>query len=468
MGKFHIKMKKSIFFLTISLLFLFTVNAFSAPDNLGRNVYSIFSENFNGVKIDWYVWQSSNPASLDNAKLYLFSGGGESAPYMYNPNPEYDSPLNSKDGNKYWRIRSSNAGKNGWSGMAVTMVDGSNNARFENMSAYENGTMEFWAKAPAMMPENNTIPNQALEIKVGVTGTGTDRVVSLGQRGFIADNTWRKVVIPLNKATLGQTLNMSAIKNVLYMGFSHLTAFIEIDCVVWKKPTTGGTFTVNIKNIDGDTPADKITWSDSALSNRWYAANQYLELDLDWLQNDNWGIQIYTDNKSADANPKYTGITDPNKGSGLVAVSSTTKMLPMCWRVTDKVLPYDGTGNAQLGDYDQTLSIGFNSGGLYDSGTDNPDKENYYCWFAMKDKDMFGMIPDNPANVVDNGSDYLRVWDRRGFHSAAGDINYWGMNPGSMFEGMIRPRIYLGADFGLALTPETYKTNSIIIELFYE
>ena len=89
---------------------------------------------------------------------------------------------------------------------------------------------------------------------------------------------------------------------------------------------------------------------------------------------------------------------------------------------------------------------------------------SFYCWFVMKDEAMFGLgDPD-----VQNLADYLRVWDRRGFHAASGDINYFGMFVGSMYEHMIKPRIYFGADFGLAVTPMEYKTNSIVIELFYE
>ncbi len=133
----------------------------------------------------------------------------------------------------------------------------------------------------------------------------------------------------------------------------------------------------------------------------------------------------------------------------------------MFWRITDKTLPYAGN-SAVEDDYSQTLVIGFNEGGLYDAGSNAPKKDEYYCWSAMKDSDMFGGNAD-----IYNGCDYVRVWDQKGIHTAAGDANYWGVYP-TAAEKTITPKIYFGADFGTAFTPMEYSVNSLTIELFYE
>jgi hypothetical protein len=183
------------------------------------------------------------------------------------------------------------------------------------------------------------------------------------------------------------------------------------------------------------------------------------------LPDDDWGVQIYTVNTDTmTASPVYTGELTASMASGLVASSDTTTMLPMCWRVTDKVLPYAGTGDPVSKDYNKTLSIGANAGGMYDAGTDDPDTTTYYSWFAMKDKAMF----DLGDPYVQYGADYLQIWNKKGFHSASGDVNYWGMQPNIDFGFMIKPRVYFGADFSMANTPMIYETNAIIIELYHE
>lgn len=449
---------KNFIFIILSASAVFVSGVYAA-DNLGiRNVYSVFSENFNGVKMDGYSW---SPGSVDNTQMFTWRGGNNSISVA---SLKYGSPLGSKDGSWFWRVTSS--GMSGWSGMAVTFTSSQNVAVYRNMSYYAGGTIEFWARSSR---------SASLMYKVGVTDSNSgnnngNRVATLGSLGFRADNTWQRIVINLN--SLGANLNQ--IKNVFLMLTDNINADIDIDCIVWQKTPGTGSFTAALKNIGSDTVASGISWDSGSVGKRWQAAEQYIELDLDVyprnssVPDDNsWGIQIYTTNTDASAVPKYTGIMTSGMGSGLVASSDTSKMLPVCWRITDKVLPYSGSNAPGGNDFDKTLKIGFNSGGLFDQGAfeaGDIGAASFYCWFVMKDEAMFGLgDPD-----VQNLADYLRVWDRRGFHAASGDINYFGMSAGSMYEHMIKPRIYFGADFGLAVTPMEYKTNSIVIELFYE
>ncbi|MCL2145079.1 MAG: hypothetical protein FWH43_06285 [Endomicrobia bacterium] len=441
---------------TLVILFMvFAVPNIFAADNMGRNVYSIYTENFNGIKTDWWRWTGSPDNAVDNTVLNIWYDGGDYVD-VSDPPLEYASPLDSKDGNQYYRITSNgSANASAYSGWCFTFVSGSSSTKadaYRNMYVYTGGTIEFWARS-----NTPAVEQYQVGFTMFVTYGSGDRTVSLGSRGFTANGQWQKVVIPLS--LLNATI--TSIKNPFLMTTNRVTGVLDIDGIVWKMPGSG-TFSVNIYNISDNSPASQVTWDPALIGQGWQAAQQYFELDLDSMPDDNWAIQIYTHNTNASANPQFTGSMTSSMASGMVDSSDTTKMLPMCWRVTDKLLPYAGTGIGD--DYDKTLVIGANSGGMYDAGSDDPGTAGYYCWFAFKDYAMFGMgDPD-----VTNGADYVRVWDKRGFHSAAGDVNYWGMSPGGMYKNMILPRIYLGANFDAAFTPNIYETNSIVIELFYE
>lgn len=458
--------------ITAAALFLCLLSAHAfCEENIGRYIYSVFSENFNGVKISFDEWKGQgdreeayDPASWDYAQHWpaTYGTGG-----WYNVSEQTYSdrtaPKTGIDGNKYWQhdIFVPGSGRSAWT--LVNFVDGTvspTTPTSRNMSAYSGGTLEFWARSSSA---------SAGSLKVGFKAANANRVVTLASMGFTPNGTWQKIVINLNSLYSSLTTVNAPFLTVLEYVTSATGIIIDFDCIVWRKPS-GGSLDVNVKNISDNSPATEIVWSHSALGKRWVAAEQYLELDLDVLPDDNeqWGIQIYTDNTSATASPRYSGNLDSSMASGLVSSSDTTKMLPMAWRASDKVFPYEGKFKvnpvAYYDDFDKTLIIKANNGGIYDGGTDDPGAEGYYCWFAMKDKAMFSLgDPD-----VTSRADYLKIWDNRGFHAAPGPVEYWGMSPGAMINMKIAPKIYLAADFGTATTPNTYQTNAIIIELFYE
>ncbi len=188
--------------------------------------------------------------------------------------------------------------------------------------------------------------------------------------------------------------------------------------------------TVEIKPGVG---VSSLTWSNVNLpDDDWKASDQYILLSVTSTWG-NWGVQIYTNNKAVDANPQYTGSGNP---VGLVAIDTTTFVLPLCWRLTDNTTDtYDikeDPDDHHL--YSQTLGSGFR------------------CFFWMKDKNTGGDYP------FTDGEDYVTVIDERGGHYAEG--NNWG--------AMDNPNyIYIGAKFSNA-TYRTYKTNTLRIEAFYE
>ncbi len=180
---------------------------------------------------------------------------------------------------------------------------------------------------------------------------------------------------------------------------------------------------VTIKNISDNNSYSQLEWSGVSLPVTWKVANQYIEISVKPKQ-PSWGIQIYTDNKSTDANPKYTGSGNP---CGLVAQDNTTKVLPLCWRIEDAI-------STPAEPIERQDSSGF---------TD-------YSWKWMKDRDTAGF---------EDGHYYQTVWDENGI--------LWGEADTQRSPDALSPNfIYVAAKFKDALTPRTYKTNKLILELY--
>ncbi|AKL98056.1 hypothetical protein [Endomicrobium proavitum] len=478
------------FFITLSLIVVATANVFAAQsENYGSNIYGLFSENFNGAKLSLSAWtgqlnagaptETPNLDDRDRAEVYVFGGGS-----VFMTTVVYTSAHNtlggqSLDGIWFWRIIASTGG-NTWDGFSVTLVSSSSVTPIPDaprlMSAYKDGSIEFYARSAHPTVEN---------FNVGITllyndSVSVDYVDTLGSYGFTADGTWQKVIFPLTSANLGATVDMDTwrIKNIFVLLKNNSTGTLEIDQIIWKKASAPVTFDFKLMDTaTGLASANSyISWNENKIAQGWQVSDEYLELNLDSLPNDNssWGIQIYTDatSSNAQANPKYTGVLNSSTNFGLISTSDTTKMIPMAWRVTDKVLPYVGTNNVAMEDYNQTKNISLFLGGydgpdyvapgLYDSGNPGTGSQFYHCWFFMKDKSQFGMAAD-----VYNGMDYLRVWDKRGFHAAAGET-FYGMSAGGMQNMRIAPKLYFAVDMNQAFAPQTYENNSIIIQLFYE
>ncbi len=202
---------------------------------------------------------------------------------------------------------------------------------------------------------------------------------------------------------------------------------VEISTNIAEAKLTGAgsiTMTVEIKPGVG---VSSLTWTGVNLPMDWKASDQYILLSVTATQA-GWGIQIYTDNTAGDANPQYSGSGDP---AGLVDTDSTTITLPMCWRLTDDTTNTYDIEQAGSTLYSATLGSG------------------YPCFFWMKDV----------GTPFTDGEDYVTVMDERGGHHAEG--SNWADYPNPNY-------IYIGAKFSNATTPNTYKTNTLRIEAFYE
>lgn len=270
-------------------------------------------------------------------------------------------------------------------------------------------------------------------------------------------NKWVLWRFPLKREPVHNDFNIdfANIKSP-FMVTARNGATFEVDQVRWVRPgATLPLFRATLRNVSDNSVATDLTWGGATPPPGWRAANQYIELELDPGDLQNWGVQIYTDNRFPyqDDRSKYKGpeSTDP---SGLIDMTDQTKRLPMCWRVVDKTTNtlniVQGTDNRL---YSQQL------GG---------QASGFPCFHWLKDVST----PDIPATNTKKfvyGEDAAIVWDHQGMHYAEGlratDPAYFGKFWGAVASPV---RIYLGANFANAVTPRGYKTETLRLDLFSE
>ncbi|MCX5778427.1 MAG: hypothetical protein NTU66_04330 [Elusimicrobia bacterium] len=314
-----------------------------------------------------------------------------------------------------------------------------------DMSAYAGGTLQFMAKIYT-----------ECGVKIEWTG-GSKELLMNAKLGVAMDNQWHQVSVPLSWFT---GINLSAITCPAdfysqWLASPPLTRTLYIDNVFWQKANPSYTLNATIKNTLTHAATTQITWSNVNLgSTKWKAADQYIELNLDCYM-PNWGIQIYTDNTNTltGANPLYVGGGNPAGlvGYSTMTVTASSQTLPMCWRITDSTITVPSIQQGAPSYPDR----------LWDANTSTTTSiaKAYPCFFWLKDQ----KTPDNPLTVgineaFSNSDDYVTVWSSGGIHHAEG-ANWGG--------GCYSPNyIYLGANFSNGLTPRTYKTNELTLELF--
>ncbi len=221
------------------------------------------------------------------------------------------------------------------------------------------------------------------------------------------------------------------------------------------KPTTG-TLTVKIKNIEGGPEeVGQLSWGGKEAivlgTTKWLAADQYLEIDKDFNRT-GWGIQIYTDNCAADADPRFY-IVNPSSvnPAGLVATDNKKSVLPLAWRIMGDATSYANLGILEVEDPDEPNMHHLES-------TDIPGK-GYYPWLWIQD----ASTPDIDrlyTKAFEDGGDYVTIWNENGVHHGEGPFDYYA-SPSPNY-------VYIGARFTTATTPRTYKTSKLTLELFWQ
>jgi hypothetical protein len=195
--------------------------------------------------------------------------------------------------------------------------------------------------------------------------------------------------------------------------------------------------TLTLKRLDNNNTTNQIFWDPSGISvgvTEWRRADAYIVLSTT-MTTDVGAVQIYTDNAVVGASPRYTGSADAN---GLVCAEDTTKALKMAWRATD------------ISTTTLTIQHTPDYANLYVS-----EIPNYYCFHYMKDA--------QGTDPITNGETYSRVKEfAQGNHLAESAPN-WSYVP-----NINQTYLYLGANFGSATTPHSYKTSKLVVETYLQ
>ena len=351
-----------------SLFVLFATATVAFAANNTRNVYSVYSDNFNGTH---YGAPSSD---VDAVEFQLWANQS-----MYGET-KTDTPI---EGKNYSRLTNGapdiphSIWKYGGGGFASK-----NTNAYINMSAYYGGELKFYARS-----NNSNIVNLRVGIKVG-SAQSDEVVIPLSSLGFSANGQWQEVSLPLTSAT-DSRITAEKLATTSYLFFFNLPEanyvegeYIELDNIRWVKNNAGATFSVVRKKVsDNSEVSDQtapISFSEDSYGQGWTVADQYLEMDIDGeLLNNNWTVRVFTNNDIA----------------GLYNVNDTTDVLPTAWKVSCSTLPYtyvDGDGHNNR----NTLEIGENKSesgeffGLYDAGKvaylHDDGVKWLYPWFFVK------------------------------------------------------------------------------------
>lgn len=415
-------MRKKSYFITIllCLVTLLFATEFTFAGNVGRAVYGIFTENYNGVHFDA---PASDEDSVGMDKMRNMECYSKS-------NTKTDVAL---EGTNWWQFKVYDT----WEGWAAIAIQATNTGSTKDMSEYYGGKIKFLAR---------TTDSDMGYFKVGIKlkdSNGTQYEIAKAMNefsGFVADGKWHEYTFDLSTDTnvnLTQTNLERTMYLFLFLGgdlTKTLNKTIDIDYIRWFK-SGEGSFNVTVKNrSDNQVATDEIiTWSQSAYRQSWTAAEQYIELDLD-QESSNWYVKVYLDNDKA-----------TRKGLYCIDSDESEIVLPMAWRVRPDLLPNDD------GD---TLLIGrtnYGSYGLYDIGK-NPGGTDWYTWSFMREKKAG--IDDEDTNV----------WNLIGLHTVVWDHSSW--DPLTNYTDR-KPKIYFAADCSNAIGGLTYTAN-VVTELFYE
>jgi hypothetical protein len=215
-------------------------------------------------------------------------------------------------------------------------------------------------------------------------------------------------------------------------------------------------FGAQIRNLSNNLATSSITWSVNVPAG-WVRANQYIRLDAQPISLDPWGIQIYTHNTHASAQPRYI---DPTPGntmnldsdpSGLVwqrvGFSTSSAKLSLAWRIQDSTSPVPNA----IAPYS-----------LFDGGAGEA-----FNWFYFKDKATPAIDVNGNGQVGDgvdgtpftNGEDYIMIRKAEGIHVAQGNTYVPTISP---------DYIYFESNYGPAAAQESYQTNNLVLEFFFQ
>ncbi len=287
----------------------------------------------------------------------------------------------------------------------------------QNFSEYQGGYLRFWIYS--------STGNVKVEIERWNGGKSTKYLTQYGWNDSYVNN-WRLFNIPLDDFATDISTSVKSPFEITVLA----PATFYVDLVRWTTGVDLDTMYIQLKHKTTHVDVSSITWT-PVLPSTWNVADIYIKLDFD-PGTTYWGIQMYTENKHAEANPKYIGTGNP---AGLVLATGTASAidpLPMSWTIEDST--------KIVSELKKGVPEEWVTGG------------GAYKWFE-----------DRNTSGFDDGKGYVTIWNRKGilyntWDSGSWDTRAWKNSPNY---------IYFGANFYSAKTLP-YKTNRLIIELYYE
>jgi len=372
----------------------------SNPGMAGDDIYIWGPGGATSVSLDSTTVNPAPPEGFHSMKSTVISGQGSTWAIMY---------LNAPDQNK------------------------NRSNRPVDLSAYANGEIRFWANCDRDDFEVFIQHADGSQDGYGLTGAF--------QGNF---NQWVPVILPLGPITSSYAIN-DIVSPFLITANHNLTCYI--DDVRYVNPQEGpytSVFNATVKNIsDGSaTGGSVISWNGVSPTG-WVRADQYVDLELDDVSDlRSWGVQIYTNNTSGSASPKYV-VSGTSNPAGLVDVGSPDSTLPMAWSITA------GTQSALAASPVPADPNNF------------PPDPLAFPWVYMKDA-ATPDIPSENTTAFQNGELYVTLKNHTGIHYGAVDLS-----SDANFGASNSPNyIFFEANFGKALAQRNYQTNSLIIEFY--
>ncbi|MBO7431463.1 MAG: hypothetical protein J6U02_01020 [Elusimicrobia bacterium] len=444
--------------ISLSFVLLLGASSFVLADNNTRNVYSIYSDNFNGAHI--YDAEASIPGTdKDGVKIYPWKTDWQTPSHLTmtiaaayatdtDPAPEGREYLKC-----FWGSMEGTAPYTyNYAGCGFNRIQSQETAASIDMSAYAGGEIKFYARS------NKSYGSKC---QIGI------KTVNGGDYWFPAKLTsisavWQEFTFTIPSSV---TSNLDKV-SILFMfrieepqGTTHTVdeEFLNIDNVRWVQSSGAASLSVVRKKVSDNTPVTDTTpipFSGEVFGQSWFCAEQYLELDVDGdFSSKNWKIRLCSTATEEEKAGLYNATID--------------KKISLAWRVSCAPLPYDYIDDQNRNNRN-TLEIGenfdsatFKIWGLYDAGKVAYLTEQYgqeigdgakwwYPWFYVQKK----------GDTTDNSL----VLNAEGCHTFENDEKASFDTLSNTYEK--KPKVYLACDTKEAKS--VVYTGSLVISLSYD
>lgn len=290
----------------------------------------------------------------------------------------------------------------------------------QNLSRFAGGEFRFW-----ILSDRSDV---RLQMKFGPGPVDFLLNTDLGSLPGFVRSQWSLVRVPLS----GVNLNSVLVPFVFAGTANGSPVRFWVDHIRYVDNASAVTFSAQARNRFTNSPATQsmsFPVSSLPVAGDWAVANEYIQLTID-MNEMAWGVQVYTDNTASDASPRFVGPSNANP-AGLVDTTDRSKTLPLAWSIR-------GTTDTVV------------------NALDPSDAANW-SWSYLKDR-LTPAIPPSTTAWVD-GDPYATVRNQIGIH--------WNADPRVPFGADHTPDyVYFQARYREAVTPRSYQTNKLVVELF--